>query len=170
MKKNIYKIVAVIIIILIIIGIYFFKNKEELIKKEDAGSNKDFHLVITEKLNIEDLKKYNIPIIISFGSEGCMPCLKMQPTLRLLNNKLKGKAIIKYLDVWKNPQYAEGFNFEYIPTQIFIDKNGNAYKPEKVTDIKFDYIQNENKDIIYTTHTGYLSEEDIIKILEEMGM
>jgi thioredoxin 1 len=49
--------------------------------------------------------------------------------------------------VWKNPEEAEKYNIKSIPTQIFFDANG--------------------KEI--SRHTGFISEEDILKVFEKQG-
>ena len=104
--------------------------------------------IISLLLELEKLKSYGLPILIDFGSEGCMPCRQMKPTLIELNEELRGKAIIKYIDVWEYPEAAEGFDFSLIPTQFFINKDGKVCKQ----------------------HTGILGKEEIINILKEMGM
>lgn len=120
------------------------ENKDEInINKNDPN----FNLNATS-LELEKLKSYGLPILIDFGSEGCMPCRQMKPTLIELNEELRGKAIIKYIDVWEYPEAAEGFDFSLIPTQFFINKDGKVYKQ----------------------HTGILGKEEIINILKEMGM
>ena len=119
------------------------KNEKQEIDINDAN----FDLVVNG-FDLEKLKSYKLPILIDFGADWCGPCQMMEPILHELNSELRGKAIIKFVDVGKYPQAADGFNFSLIPTQFFFDKEGNLYK----------------------SHTGYLSKEDIITILKEMGM
>lgn len=120
-----------------------FQKEEQSIDKNDPN----FSLIATS-VELEKLKEYNLPILIDFGSEGCMPCRQMKPTLVELNEELRGKAIVKYIDVWEHPEAADGFDFSLIPTQFFINKDG----------------------IIYKQHTGIISKEEVIEILKEMGM
>lgn len=164
-KKKLINIVIIVVVLLSVVTVYFIKNREV----EEIGDNKDFYMTITENLNIEKLKEYKLPILISFGSESCMPCMMMQPHLRQLNTELKGKAIIKYLDVWKHPEYIGGKTIEYVPTQIFITKSGKPYENKNVKDLKFEYQKDENGNILYTYHVGYLSYEDMKAIIEELN-
>ncbi|MEI6579239.1 MAG: thioredoxin, partial [Eubacteriales bacterium] len=60
---------------------------------------------------------------------------------------------------------------QYIPTQLFIKADGTPYNPanaaEMQMDLKYDPDTNE---LMYTTHTGTLTKEDLLSILTEMGM
>jgi len=102
----------------------------------------------TPSFDIETLKTYGLPILLDFGAEWCGPCQRMHPILEELNSELRGRAIIKYVDIDKYPDAAKGFSFTLIPTQYFITKDGE----------------------IYESHTGIISKEDAIKILNDMGM
>ena len=164
-KKKIINIIIIVLILVSVLVVYFIKNREV----EEVGAEKDFYMAVTEKLDTEKLKEYKLPIIISFGSEGCPACVKMKPYLRQLNTELKGKAIIKYLDVWKYPEYGEGYNFEYIPTQVFITKDGKPYENKNIKDITFEYEKDSNGKILYTYHVGYLSYDDLKRILKELN-
>lgn len=124
------------------------EDMEQSLKGEVIDKNDPNFVLVATSLNLENLKSYGLPMLIDFGSEGCMPCRQMKPTLIELNNELRGKAIIKYIDVWEYPEAADGFEFSLIPTQFFINKDG----------------------IVYKQHTGILSKEDAINILKEMGM
>jgi len=102
----------------------------------------------TPSFDIETLKTYGLPILLDFGAEWCGPCQRMHPILEELNSELRGKAIVKYIDIDKYPEAIKGFDFTLIPTQYFINKDGEIYK----------------------SHTGIISKEDTISILKEMGM
>ena len=102
----------------------------------------------TPSFDIETLKTYELPIILDFGAEWCNPCKRMHPVLEELNSELRGRAIIKYIDIDKYPEATKGFNFTLIPTQYFITKDGEIYK----------------------SHTGFILKEDVIKILNDMEM
>lgn len=95
----------------------------------------------------------------------------MAPVLEKLNRELKGKAIILFVDVWKNPSLSDGYPISLIPTQVLIDKDGNPYVPTE--DNSKGMIMYETKDTnehVYTTHEGGVTEEKLLMILKEMGM
>jgi thioredoxin 1 len=62
----------------------------------------DFSLFVTEPIDFDRLTSYGIPIMIDFGADSCVPCKEMSPVLKKLNAELQGKAIIRFIDVWKD--------------------------------------------------------------------
>ena len=179
------KIVVPALIIIGVIAIWFTKNNNELTKGNEivaeknnleagelaAMDNADFKLNTTEVIDLEQLKSYGIPIIIDFGADSCLPCKEMAPVLEKLNEELKGKAIIQFVDVWKYPELAEGYPLRVIPTQVFIDKDGKPYVPTEVNlrGIAM-YESKDTKEHIFTTHEGGINEKNLLKILKEMGL
>jgi thioredoxin 1 len=145
-------------------------NKEPV--KPDVLADADFSLVATN-VNIKELSKYGLPIIIDYGSEGCMPCQEMKPALKAINAKMNRKAFVKYIDVWEYPESAEGLPFNLIPTQFFYNADGTPFVPseELQKHILFDmYYTNDTNEHVFTTHTGGLSENEFLMILKEMGV
>ena len=120
----------------------------EIERKPEINLDDPNFELVANLLDLEALKQYNLPILIDFGAEGCIPCQMMYPTLEELNEELRGKAIVKFIDVWEYPEAANGFEFSLIPTQYFFDKEGNQYME----------------------HTGILNKDNILTILKEMGM
>jgi len=62
----------------------------------------------------------NLPIILDFHATWCGPCKMLAPHLQAIQNKYKGKLIIYKIDVDKEPQLAQQFNVQAMPTMIFI--------------------------------------------------
>lgn len=121
-------------------------NSEEVAKSIDKN-DPNFELS-TPSFDIETLTSYELPILLDFGAEWCGPCQRMHPILEELNSELRGKAIVKYVDIDKYKDATKDFDFTLIPTQYFINKDGEIYK----------------------THTGIMPKEDVIGVLKEMGM
>ncbi len=170
-----------IIIVLIILIIWFFKNgdlqenqklsynkEDNEITKEET--NKDFELE-TLSIDLEKLKSYKIPIIIDFGADSCIPCKEMAPVLKKLNSEMKEKTIVKFVDVWKNGEVAEGFPIQVIPTQLFYTSDGKPYVPSKELGIEFTmYSSKDSNEHEFTVHQGGLTEEQMRIILNDMGV
>lgn len=163
-----FKKVSILILIgLLVLGVWIVKNKSNTEKDIDSI---DYALDATDNFDIEKLLSYGVPVMIDFGSDSCIPCKEMEPTLKELNEELEGKAIIKFVDVWKNPDAANGFPLKVIPTQFFFDKEGNPYTPNNNSSNLILYSNKEDGEHIFTAHEGGMEKDEIIKILKEMGL
>lgn len=177
--------IIVVIVVFLIVSVWIVKNQSEkgLLDASQAESSipdselteeqdtSEFALNVTTELDMEQLKSYGLPIIIDFGADTCIPCKEMAPVLRELNESLRGKAIIKFVDVWKYQEIGENFPIQVIPTQFFFDKDGNPYSPSDGVGIKFTmYNRNDNNEHVYTVHEGGLTKDQMLTILGELGM
>lgn len=169
-KRMAVKIIIPILLICAIFTIWAVKNnKKDIAAVND--SNPDFALHITEKIDLEKLKSYGLPIVIDFGADQCIPCKEMAPVLKELNTELQGKAIIKFVDVWKYQELAQGFPISLIPTQIFIDANGNPYSPKDAEAMQMKlYTLKDTGEHALTAHEGGVTKEQLLEILTEMGL
>jgi thioredoxin 1 len=179
------KILVTSIVVVLVILVWLIKNGNEN-KIADVSQPKgdseaaletaeqdtsEFALHVTDELDMEKLKSYGLPIIIDFGADTCDPCKEMAPVLKELNESLRGKAIIKFVDVWKYQEIGEIFPLQVIPTQFFFDKDGKPYVPSDNIGIKFTkYSRNDNNEHVYTVHEGGLTKDQMLTILEELGM
>lgn len=132
-KKYIY-----IIIFLVLLAIVFsFKNisdnnTEATLTQEDTTSDK---IKVT---------------FVELGSVGCIPCDKMQPIMKEIEEEYKGQVKVVFHDVKTaegNP-YIKEFGIRAIPTQVFLDKDGNEY----------------------FRHLGFFAEDELVKILKMQGV
>ena len=86
--------------------------------------------------------------MIDLGATACIPCKLMAPILVKLEKQYAGRAAVVFFDVWKDQAPAKRFGIRAIPTQIFFDKDGKE---------------------VYR-HEGMLSEEEIVRRLQDMGV
>lgn len=86
--------------------------------------------------------------MIDLGAKKCIPCKMMAPILEKLEKEYAGRAAIVFFDVWEDPKPAHRFSIRGIPTQIFFDKEGRE---------------------VYR-HGGFLSEEEMVRRLKDMGV
>lgn len=89
-----------------------------------------------------------LPRLLDLGAHECIPCKKMAPILTELEAEFKGRAIVEFIDVWKNKAAAEKYRVTLIPTQIFFDREGKEV----------------------WRHVGFLSKEDIVAKFKELGV
>lgn len=110
-------------------------------------------LLMTPAAQVFAAESVNVPVkgmvtLVDLGARSCIPCKMMAPILEKMEKRYAGKAAVIFLDVREDPRPARYFQIRGIPTQIFFDKNGKE---------------------VYR-HLGYLSEEDIVKQFEAMGV
>ena len=86
---------------------------------------------------------------IELGSVNCMPCKMMQPIMEQIAQEYKGRVKVVFYDVWteEGRPYAEKYQVRGIPTQVFLDENGEEYY----------------------RHIGFFPKDDLIKVLKLKG-
>jgi len=87
---------------------------------------------------------------IELGSKRCIPCKMMAPIVEEIKKEYQGKVDVIFYDVWteQGRPYAEKYNINSIPTQVFLDKTGKEY----------------------FRHAGFFSKNEIKKVLEDGGV
>ncbi len=113
-------------------------------KPEQKTESEDNLIVSDAQL---DFSKHKVTFI-ELGADRCIPCKAMQPVMREIAQEYKGTIQVVFYDVWKTPEYAKSYGVQLIPTQVFIDKNGEEI----------------------FRHVGFYAKNDIIKMLKEKGI
>lgn len=87
---------------------------------------------------------------VELGSVKCIPCKKMQPVMKAIEEKYGNQVKVIFYDVWKDEfkHKSEEFKIRLIPTQVFLDENGKEIH----------------------RHEGFYPEEDIDKFLKSKGL
>ena len=117
-----------------------------------SGQDTDTTIVeLNQELNT--VKSDTLKPIITFvelGSVKCIPCKKMQPVMKAIEEKYGDQIEVVFYDVWipEQSKYAEEYDIRLIPTQVFLDKDGNEI----------------------FRHEGFFPEESIDKFLREQGL
>lgn len=189
-RKKILQILVPLLIIVVVGGMWRLKNppndsegtgaastvdQDEAIMEEapDHLQNADFSLEVTEAVDFEALASFGLPIVVDYGADTCIPCKKMAPVLEKFNAQTRGKAFIKFANVWKYADIAQGVPIQLIPTQIFVNADGTPFIPseELASQIEFlTYPGQATGECGFTAHQGGLSEEEMRLILAEMGV
>jgi thioredoxin 1 len=87
-------------------------------------------------------------MLLDLGSGRCIPCKEMAPILVSLRETYRGRLDVVFLDVWDDPDAAEKHGVSTIPTQIFLDAQGQE---------RF-------------RHEGFYSREEILAKWRELGV
>jgi len=172
-KKLIIRIIVPVLILVALTVIWTVKTHPTPTAIDDhtTTENKEDFLLEATSVDLETLTSYDLPIIIDFGSDSCIPCKEMAPVLETMNAEMQGKAIIKFIDVWENTEAADGFPLQVIPTQIFINADGTPYVPGDDIEMEFTmYSDDESGAHAFTVHQGGLTEDQMRAILADMGV
>jgi thioredoxin 1 len=87
---------------------------------------------------------------VELGSVNCIPCKKMQPVMKAIEEKYGNQVKVIFYDVWKKEfkSKSDEYKIRLIPTQVFLDENGKEIH----------------------RHEGFYPEEDIDKFLKSKGL
>lgn len=88
-----------------------------------------------------------LPRLVDLGAGKCQACKEMAPILEDVRKEYAGRAVVEFIDVWKNPEVAERHDVRIIPTQIFYDRSGKEV----------------------WRHEGGLSKDEIVEKLKSLG-
>ncbi|MFC1767301.1 thioredoxin family protein [Candidatus Margulisiibacteriota bacterium] len=137
MRRIIYA--AAILTLLMAVAFIFAHNSAG---KPNMNSKK------TEKV-IESTHGIKVTFI-ELGSVGCLPCDMMQPILDEIEKEYEGQVAVRFYDVRSlfGKPYAQKYGIRMIPTQVFLDKDGNEYY----------------------RHSGFFPKDELVKILEQKGV
>ena len=93
--------------------------------------------------------KYKVTFI-ELGSVRCIPCQQMQPIMKSVEEKFGTQVKVVFYDVWTEAgaPYAQKYGIQAIPTQVFLDENGQEY----------------------FRHVGFFPEEELVKVLQQKGV
>ena len=87
---------------------------------------------------------------IELGSVKCIPCKMMQPIMKEIEKEYENQVKVVFHDVWtpEGKPYATKYKIQAIPTQVFLDANGNEYY----------------------RHTGFFPKEELVNVLKKKGV
>jgi thioredoxin 1 len=175
-KKLWVKILIPILILTVVVGIFIFKKVEENKQNNQItakNTDEESLPLAISSVDLDEIKSYGIPFVIDFGSDSCKPCKAMAPVLETLHEEWHGKAIVHFVDVWKNTTAANNFPVSLIPTQVFYNADGTPFLPsdELSKEIQFSmYGSKATNEHLFTVHEGGITEEEMRKIFMEMGV
>jgi thioredoxin 1 len=130
MWKNILIVLAVL---LVVGGVAYFKEAGN-----DVPGKADRLLTDTRPA---------VPKLVELGAGKCQACKEMKPIIDSLKKDYAGQLAVEYIDVHKQHERAEAYEWQLIPCQVFIDPQGREL----------------------WRHEGFLSREAILAKWAELG-
>ena len=87
---------------------------------------------------------------VELGSVNCVPCKMMQPIMKEIEQEYKNQVKVVFHDVWtaQGKPYAAQYGIRVIPTQVFLDAQGNEYY----------------------RHEGFFPKEQLVQVLKQQGV
>lgn len=136
-KKKII-ISSLVVLVIISIGVFSLRNSETQSK------------INSDKPSVTNSETKYKATFIELGSVRCIPCQKMQPVIKSVEEKYGDQVKVIFYDVWtsQGKEDAKQFDFDAIPTQLFLDENGREY----------------------FRHVGFFPEVELVKILKQKGV
>lgn len=178
-KKGI--ILAVILFILLVTIIIVLSTQHtkpnnasgiENLSQSSKEYKEQTELDITEEtgFDIEELKSYKLPILVQFADLEDEICFNMQGDVEQLNEEMKGKAIVKFVDTKKysNLIKDERLKINSVPMQLLINSDGTPYNGGESEIFGYKRIKSEDDTHIYTIHEGDLTLEEMKTLLTKM--
>ncbi len=185
-RSLVIKISVPFLVLILIAGVFSLKKMKNRIPEKTLtaaesdetdtqaivqGNVESASLHVISPIDFEAIRSSGLPVIVDFGADSCIPCREMAPVLLELNKSLEGKAIIKFVDVWKYRDLADGIPLQVIPTQIFFDSSGRPFSPPESLEIPFNLFNiKDTNEHVFTTHEGGLDKGQMLAILTAMGM
>lgn len=105
-------------------------------------------VVIKQRAGEAPASASDLPTLVDLGMGKCKACQDMQPILEELARDYEGRALVQIIDIGDQPEAIDHYRVQTIPTQVFLDADGNEV----------------------FRHVGFMPREDIVAKLREMGV
>lgn len=132
MKSGAWKI-AVVIVLVAAVAIVL-ANKKKSVER-------------TAPLQQTTVSGKNLPKMLELGSTTCMPCKMMEKVIEELRRDYSDSLAVEFINTEEQPDMATKYKIKVIPTQVFLDPQGNEFY----------------------RHLGFYPTDDIIAMLRDKG-
>lgn len=71
-----------------------------------------------------------LPALKMLSTTTCPACKMMEPVIKDLEEKYKGKLTVEHVYLEEHPEVAKQYNVRYVPTLIYLDAGGKEVAQE----------------------------------------
>ncbi len=155
MKTNIFVQISVLLVLMIGISLTGCsgnktQNDAQQETQQEAQQVENEVSQVLPAAEKEDEKEKILVTFIELGSVRCIPCQKMVPIMESVEEKYGDQVEVVFHDVWtpEGKPYGEKYGIRSIPTQIFLDENGEEF----------------------FRHVGFFPEDELVEVLKSKGV
>lgn len=139
--------------VIFLLGLLMLATGCSKVEPQDLSLQEETTTTSRESANLDNTKHPEAGYKVTFielGSVKCIPCMKMQIIMEEIEQEFGDQVKIVFYDVWtpNGRPYASQYAIRVIPTQIFLDREGNEY----------------------FRHEGFFPKEDLISVLRLKGV